>query len=158
MTILFKHTTNIYPKRYFNLRLFNKDTRFASNIEYIFFAQYYTKVKQRRVNISIALRKGLNSEVGKTAGDLKNPKNIKKKILNQNEGFSFLESIRGSYPYWCKSLNDLFAMVRQLDIPTFFCTFTAADIRWPETIQVVGKQYGHSFSTQDVYGKTDVFG
>lgn len=79
MTILFKHTTNIYPKRYFNLRLFNKDTRFASNIEYIFFAQYYTKVKQRRVNISIALRKGLNSEVGKTAGDLKNSKNIKKK-------------------------------------------------------------------------------
>lgn len=81
MTILFKHTTNIYPKRYFNLRLFNKDTRFASNIEYIFFAQYYTKVKQRRVNISIALRKGLNSEAGKTAGDLKNPKNIKKKYL-----------------------------------------------------------------------------
>lgn len=69
-----------------------------------------------------------------------------------------MESIRGSYPYWCKSLNDLFAMVRQLDIPTFFCTFTAADIRWPETIQIVGKQYGHSFSTQDVYGKTDVFG
>lgn len=29
--------TNIYPKRYFNQRLLNKDTRFASNIEYIFF-------------------------------------------------------------------------------------------------------------------------
>lgn len=125
--------TNIYPKRYFNQRLLNKDTRFASNIEYIFFAQYYTEVKQIRDNISIALRKGSNSEVKKTAGDLKNPENIKK-ILNQNEGFSFLQSIRGSYPYWCKTLHDLFAMVRQLDIPTFFCTFSAADLRWPETI------------------------
>lgn len=74
--IILTYTTNIYPKRYFNLRLFNKDTRFASNIEYIFFAKYYTKVKQSRVNISIALRKGSNSEVRKTAGDLKNPKNI----------------------------------------------------------------------------------
>lgn len=41
-------------------------------------------------------------------------------------------------------------MVRQLDIPTFFCTFSAADLRWPETIQIVGKQYGHSFSDEDV--------
>ncbi|XP_062607978.1 uncharacterized protein LOC134269784, partial [Saccostrea cucullata] len=141
--------TKIYPKRYFNQRLLNKDNRFASNIEYIFFAQYYTEVKQIRDNISIALRKGSSNKEQKTAGKLKNPENIKK-ILNQNEGFSFLQSVRGSYPYWCKTLHDLFAMVRQLDIPTFFCTFSAADLRWPETIQIVAEQYGHSFSTQDV--------
>lgn len=79
----------------------------------------------------------------------KNHENTKK-ILNQNEGFSFLPSIRGSYSYWCKTLHDLFAMVRQLDIPTFFYTFSATDLRWPKTIQIVFKRCGHYFSTQDV--------
>ena len=141
--------TKLYPKRYFNQRLLNKDSRFANNVEYIFFAQYYTEVKQLRDNISIALRKGSTNENNRKAGKLQNSENIEN-LLNQNEGFTFLQSIRGSYPYWCKTLHDLFAMVRQLDIPTFFCTFSAADLRWPETIQIVGKQYGKTFSEEDV--------
>lgn len=89
--------TKLYPKRYFNQRLLNKDTRFASNFELnVFFAQYYTEVKQIRDNISIALRKGSSGEEKKTVAAKKKSHENTKKILNQNEGFSFLQSIRGS--------------------------------------------------------------
>lgn len=66
-----------------------------------FFAQYYTEVKQIRDNISIDLRKGSTDDDNRKAGKLQNPDNIKN-LLNHNEGFTFLQSIRGSYPYWCK--------------------------------------------------------
>lgn len=52
-------------------------------------------MKQIRDNISIALRKGSSGEEKKTVATKKYHENTKK-ILNQNEGFSFLQSIRGS--------------------------------------------------------------
>ena len=56
---------------------------------------------------------------------------------NQDDGYSLIQSIKGSYPYWERTLSDLNAMVRQLGIPTWFLTLTAADLRCPETIQVI---------------------
>ena len=55
-----------------------------------------------------------------------------KKIIQRDEGYRFLTHIRGTPAYWEKSKRDLFAMIRQLGIPTFFITFSAADRRWIE--------------------------
>ena len=41
-------------------------------------------------------------------------------------------------------------MVRQLGIPTWFLRLTAADQRWPETIQVIARQYGQELSEEHI--------
>ena len=95
--------------------------RFAKNAEYIFFAQYYIEVKQLRENIPIALRKGSNEE-NRTTGKLQNPENIKiywDKIM----GLPFYGHLGEGILTGAKTLHELFAMVRQLDIPTFFLRF-----------------------------------
>lgn len=46
------------PSKYFNARLFSADSRFATNNEFIFFAQYVIEINSISSNISLALRKG----------------------------------------------------------------------------------------------------
>ena len=122
------------PSRYFNARLFSADNRFARNPEYIFFALYATEVHQIHSNVSVAIRIGsTKTSDGKeiTASMLRDHEQVKR-IIQRDEGYRFLTHIRGTPAYWEKSKRDLFAMIRQLGIPTFFITFSAADRRWIE--------------------------
>ena len=41
-------------------------------------------------------------------------------------------------------------MIRQLGTPTFFFTVSAADMKWPEVIQNIAKQYGQIYTDQEV--------
>ena len=41
-------------------------------------------------------------------------------------------------------------MVRQLGIPTWFLTLSAADMKWPDVIQIIARQYGVILSKDDV--------
>ena len=36
----------ITPKKYFNQRVLNTDPRFARNIDYLFYSQYFTKINR----------------------------------------------------------------------------------------------------------------
>jgi len=78
-----------------------------------------------------------------TARELQNP-DKRKQILFSNKGYHFLTSTRGSPPYWEKTLKDLFAMVKQMGIPTWFCSFSAADKRWPEIVTAICTQQDRS--------------
>ena len=129
-----KREKKLSASRYFNSRLFSADNRFARNPEYIFFALYATEVEQIHSNVSIAMRIGAsNTASGEkiTASMLADREQVKK-IIQRDEGYRFLAHIRGTPAYWEKSKRDLFAMIRQLGIPTFFITFSAADRRWME--------------------------
>ena len=129
-----KRKQKLSPSRYFNSRLFSADNRFARNPEYIFFALYATEVHQIHSNVSVAIRIGsTKTSDGKdiTASMLRDPEQVKR-IIQRDEGYRFLTHIRGTPAYWEKSKRDLFAMIRQLGIPTFFVTFSAADRRWIE--------------------------
>ncbi|XP_072041439.1 uncharacterized protein [Amphiura filiformis] len=64
-----------------------------------------------------------------TASMLRNHEEVKG-LIRRDEGYRFLAKIRGTPAYWEKSKRDVFAMIRQLGIPTFFITFSAADRRW----------------------------
>ena len=83
-----------------------------------------TEAKQMLYNINIAMHKGSGKSltVGNFLQDIESS-------LSQNEGFRFLQNVPGSFPYWMRTLNDLNAMVRQLDIPTWFCSFSCAEQR-----------------------------
>ena len=129
-----RRDNKLSPSRYFNSRIFSADNRFAQNPEYIFFALYATEVQQIHDNISIALRRGKTKTAdGReiTASMLRDHDEVKQ-LIRRDEGYKFLAKIRGTPAYWDKSKKDVFAMIRQLGIPTFFITFSAADRRWNE--------------------------
>ncbi|KAJ8034442.1 ATP-dependent DNA helicase PIF1 [Holothuria leucospilota] len=132
----------ITPKRYFNARLLSADSRFANDPEYIFYAQYHAELNEVTSSISIAMRKGCTkNSAGEliTSSVLQNSQRLHE-ILNQDEGFKFLKKIRGTPPYWENTMRDVYAMVRQLGIPTWFCSFSAADRRWPEIVEAILEQ------------------
>lgn len=59
-----------------------------------------------------------------------------------------MQPLRGT-PYWEKTLHDLFAMLRQLGTPTFFCMFSAAEMRWPE-LKTAIKEQGESVNISEL--------
>ena len=68
-------------------------------------------------------------EMSITVGDLLSPGFVDK-LTMQNDGFRVLSPLRGSPPYWESAKRDVFAMIRQLGIPTRFCSFSAAETKW----------------------------
>ncbi len=129
--------------RYLNNRILNADGRFAQNIDYIFYGQYLSELNQVISNVSIALRKGYDPKnKHKITSEMLTNKDSLQRILNYDEGYKFLKPVRGSPVFWQSVQKDLFAMVRQLGIPTWFCSFSSADLRWPEFMECIVKQEG----------------
>ena len=75
-------------------------------------------------------------------------------VLNQyvrkDRAYSFMKNIRGSPPYYQRTFYDLLAMIRQLGTPTWFFTLSAADLKWPDMIQTIAKQYGVHYTDDEV--------
>ena len=61
-------------------------------------------------------------------------------LIHRNEGYKYLAKVRGSAPYWERT--NLCAMVKQLGIPTFFASFSAADRCWKEISSAIMKVLG----------------
>lgn len=130
--------------RYFNLRLLSVENRFAQDTSYIFFSQYLTELNRVISNVQISLRKGPEQTFdGKTVtAEMLCDKNILKELFKKDEAIKFLKPVRGTPPYWQAAQKDVFAMIRQLGIPQFFCSFSSADFRWPEIVQTIMTQQG----------------
>ena len=58
--------------------------------------------------------------------------------------------MRGSPPYYHKTFCKLLAMIRQLETPTWFFTVSAADMKWPDVIQTIARQYGTIYTDEEV--------
>ena len=141
-----KREEKITLGRYFLNRLMHVDNRFAQNTDFIFYAQYMYEIQQVLSQVSIALRQSRNKKDDSssiTAADLKCPEKVKN-VLKSDKGYKFLKQIRGTPPYWQKTQKDILAMVRQLGKPTWFASFSCADMRWPEIINTLLKQQGDS--------------
>lgn len=59
-------------------------------------------------------------------------------IVKLNEGYQVLRTLRGSPPYWEKAKKDIFAMINQLGLPTWFCSFSAAETKWTPLLKTLG--------------------
>ncbi|XP_065942676.1 uncharacterized protein [Magallana gigas] len=128
--------------RYFNNRLMNADNRFAKDTNYIFFSQYLSELNQVIEKTQISIRKTISlNEKGKAINSdmLRNPE-ILSKLLRNDEAIRFMQPIRGTPAYWSAIQKDLFAMLRQLGIPTWFCSFSSAEYRWNDAISSLLKQ------------------
>ncbi|XP_014678447.1 PREDICTED: uncharacterized protein LOC106818239 [Priapulus caudatus] len=117
--------------QYIKSRFFSADNKYAMNPEYLFYLQYLKEFNEVLSSACISLRKASGYQSHVTVGQLTSAASFRQ-MVHQNEGYKFLTKVRGSAPYWDKTLRDLCAMVKQLGIPTWFASFSAADRRWPE--------------------------
>ncbi|XP_062607417.1 glutamic acid-rich protein-like [Saccostrea cucullata] len=146
-----KRKIKLSLSRYINARLLHRDGRFARNSDYIFYTQHIRDLQHINGSISVALRKASSSKLN--AGLAKDPSHLSALIL-KDHGYKFLTQVRGSPAYFDKMLLELLACVKQLGSFTWFITLSAADLQWPEGIQIIGRQYGHNFTDQDVKDMT----
>jgi hypothetical protein len=130
-------------KKYFNQRVLNCDTWFASSTEYLFYAKYRCEAKEVADCLSIALRncKGEHQVQKLKAGQIKNPDEMRK-LARTDLSYHFLQNVRGSPAFFNKMLYDLLGMIRRLGTCTWFLTLSSADLKWKDTIQVIAAQHG----------------
>ena len=143
---------NITLGRYLQNRLMHVDNRFAQNTDYIFYAQYIYEMQQVLSQVYIALRQSSNRKDDFsciTASDFKNVDKVYE-ILKADKGYRFLKQIRGTPPYWQNAQKDVLAMVRQLGKPTWFGSFSSADLRWLEIMNTLLRQTSNARKIDDL--------
>ncbi|KAM9812015.1 uncharacterized protein ACBT44_011392 isoform 3-T12 [Syngnathus typhle] len=132
------------PSKYFKTRLCCVDERFARDPTYLFFAQFVTEIYQAPSSMSIQLRKGkpFTRDGRRITNAMLQDKRQVEKLVRSKDAVRFMTPLRGTPAYWERTTKDLFAMIRQLGAPTFFCTFSAAEMRWEEVITAIKAQQG----------------
>ena len=148
------------PSGYFKTRLLGVDDRFARDTNYLFFAQFVSEIHLAISSMTIQLRKGKPfTRDGRkiTSGMLQDKREVERLVRNK-DAVRFMQPLRGTPTYWEKTTRDLFAMIRQLGSPTFFCAFSAAEMCWPEVIEAIKCQQGEEvdFDELDWSTKCDI--
>ena len=148
-----KRVVKIPERRYFNQRLLDCDGRFGKSVEYLLSAQYAIESKQvyGDMNHFVFRRASGKQFQGQTlsAGQVKNVEKMNE-LIKTDTVYKILKNIRGSPGYYQALFYDVLAMVRQLGIPTWFFTVSAADMQWPDVIQTIARQFGTELSDNDV--------
>lgn len=116
----------------------NVDRRCAKCIPNLFFKLKKLQLKQIQDKVMLAMRKCKLQGKKYTAAQILDSQTADS-IVRLNEGFHVLRSLRGSPPYWEKAKKDIFAMIRQLGIPTWFCSFSAAETKWIPLLKTLGQ-------------------
>ena len=115
-----------------------QDRRSAQSVPNLFYKLKKLQIKQIQDTACISLRKCKTKGKKYTAGELKTEDYINK-LIHLDEGFRVLKNVRGSPPYFQRCKKDLFAMIRQLGNPTWFCSFSAAETRWAHLLKALGR-------------------
>ncbi|CAB3991404.1 Hypothetical predicted protein [Paramuricea clavata] len=126
----------------------SQDRRVAQSVPNIFYKLKKLQIRQIQGSASLSLRKCKTKGKTYTAGDLKSESSVNK-LINLDEGFRVLRNLRGSPPYFERCKKDLFAMIRQLGKPTWFCSFSAAETRWIHLIKILGRLIDNKHYTDD---------
>ena len=135
-------------RKYFNQRLLDIDGRFAKDLDYLFVAQYIVEAKQVLDDgNNFIWRQKPNMQF--TASQAKD-QTVLSQFVRKDKAYRFMKNIRGSPPYYQRTFYDLLAMIRQLGTPTWFFTLSAADMKWPDMIQTIAKQYGVHYTDEQV--------
>ena len=139
-------------QKYFNQRLLDVDGRFAKDLDYLFVAQYIVEAKQVLDDgNNFIWRQRCGNQL--TASQAKD-KAVLSQCVRKDQAYRFMKNIRGSPPYYQRTFYELLAMIRQLGTPTWFFTLSAADLKWPDMIQTIAKQYGVHYTDEQVMALT----
>ena len=86
-----------------------------------------------------------------TAGTVKeNYKESVKRLLSSKNAYSFMRSVKGTSAYWKQFLFGVLAMVKQLEISTYFLTLSCGDLRWDELPYVINKLNNLGLSDEEL--------
>ena len=115
-----------------------------SDTDYLFTAQYIVEAKKIQGDCNHFIFRQKPGSL--TARD----DSFVSQCLRRDKAYRFMKNIRGSPPYYQKTFFEMLAMIRQLGTPTWFFTLTAADMKWPDIIQTIARQYGQNYTDDEV--------
>lgn len=152
-----KRSIKLTPSQYFKSRLFSVDNRFARDTTYLFMAQYVTEIHLAQSSMSIQLRKAkpVTRDGRKITSSMLKDKAEVEKLVRNKDALRFMTTLRATPSYWHKTILDLYAMIRQIGCPTFFASFSAAELsHWPEFIEAIKAQQGGKVNFHDLDWET----
>ena len=129
------------PVKYSDLcksELRRSDRRAAGHITNIFFKTRKLQLKQIQDKVWLSMRRNKTKGKTYTAKDVKD-KQVVDNMVKLDEGYRIFRSLRGSPPYWESAKKDIFAMIRQLGLPTWFISLSAAETHWVPLLQSLGR-------------------
>ena len=120
--------------------------------DYIFFAQFVLQLLNLSSQINVALKKVTGRL---TAGMLgTNYKETLKSFVAADQGYTFMNHIKGTPAFWKRFQGEVFAMIRQLGCPTFFLTLSCADLHWEELVFLVSALDNRHLTKNDIDAMT----
>ncbi|XP_069109182.1 uncharacterized protein [Argopecten irradians] len=129
------------------------DRRAASSVPNIFFKLNKIQRKQVADKVNLALRRKKNDGKKITASEAQNPE-VADKIVSLNEGYYIFRTLRNSPAYLSSRKKDVFAMIRQIGLPTWFMSLSSADTRWTELLKTLAVLSGTPCSDEQIRNMT----
>ena len=129
------------------------DRRVALHVPNIFYKMKKLQTEQVCSKVHLAVRRCKTNGKGYTAGYILKD-NMGKSLVRLDEGYRIFKTIRNSPQYWEHQKKEVFAMIRQLGLPTLFLSLSANDLHWPELIIALGKLVDNVDYTEAVESKT----
>ena len=114
------------------------DRRAAQSVPNIFFKHKKLQMKQISDKVNLAVRRCKKRGKKITAAEARDA-NYLDKLVNLDEGYYIFRQLRNSPAYLEMRKKDIFAMIRQLSLPTWFMSLSAADTRWTDLLKMLAK-------------------
>ena len=114
------------------------DRRAAQSVPNIFFKHKKLQMKQISDKVNLAVRRCKKKGKKITAAEARDS-NYLDKLVNLDEGYYIFRQLRNSPAYLEMRKKDIFAMIRQLSLPTWFMSLSAADTRWTDLLRMLAK-------------------
>ena len=129
------------------------DRRVALHIPNIFYKMKKLQTEYVCSKVHLAVRRCKTKGKGYTAGYILKD-NMGESLVRLDEGYRIFKTIRNSPQYWENQKKEVFAMIRQLGLPTLFLSLSANDLHWPELIIALGKLVDNADYTEAVESKS----
>lgn len=99
--------------------------------------------------MNLALRRCKSQGKKITAEQVLNP-SFAEKIVKLNEGYYIFRTLRNSPAYLSSKKKDVFVMIRQLGLPTWFISLSSADTRWQDLLKTLSTLDGKTLSQEEI--------
>ena len=145
-----ERTVPVYYSDIVKWELRSVDRRAAQSVPNIFFKHKKLQMKQISEKVNLAVRRCKGNEKKITAAEARNSEYLDK-LVNLDEGYYIFRQLRNSPAYLQSRKKDIFAMIRQLSLPTWFMSLSAADTRWTDLLKMLAKlNNGVSYTDKDI--------
>ena len=145
--------TPVYYSDICKWELRSVDRRVALNVPNIFYKMKKLQTEQVCSKAHLAIRRCKTKGKQFTAGNILKD-NMGESLVRLDEGYRIFRTIRNSPQYWQNQKKEVFAMIRQLGIPTLFMSFSANDLNWADLIVTLGKIVDNQDYSEDLKNNT----